>query len=481
MRLSKLIKNLDFEALNFKDVEISYLSEDSRDVKEGTLFFCISGFQFDGHDFAEEALKKGAVALLINDREKAKELKKHNIPVIVSKNIRRDLSIVASRFYGNPHRKLKVTGVTGTNGKTTSSYILYSILNTLKRKAGLIGTVEYKTEDWTIEASRTTPSPIALNKLLKRMYNEGTEWVICEVSSHSLSLNRVSGIELSGGIFTNLSPEHLDFHGNLNDYFLSKYKILEIIKKEGIFLTNSDDPYGKLIYGLKGIYHLPIMSYGKRGDFLLKEISQSEKGLEITVKFQNSEFKVGTNLKGEYNAYNLLAAVSILKSFGVKEVENRFWEITVPGRLEEVEKNVFIDYAHTPDALLNVLKNLRKFCKGNLILVFGCGGDRDKGKRKIMGEIAHSLADRVIITNDNPRTESPEKIVSDILKGIDKDSKKVEIILNRKEAIKRGIRLKGNNDILLIAGKGHEPYQEVGNRRIPFSDKEVVREIFGDK
>ncbi len=481
MKLSELLRNLNFDCFNFQNAQVEYISEDSRDVKPNTLFFCVSGYKFDGHLFAGEAVKKGAVALVVSKKEEARKLKeRHKLPVILSRNIRKDISIIASRFYGNPHKKLKIIGITGTNGKTTTAYMLYTILNKLEEKTGLIGTVEYKTENWSVSATRTTPSAINLNRTLKRMYEEGCRWVICEVSSHALCLDRVSGISFSGGIFTNLSPEHLDFHKDMNSYFLAKYNFLNLIRKDGIFVVNSDDPYGKTIYGLRGLYHFPIVSYGKKGEFSISKLVQSQKGMEMTVNYQGKGFSAKTNLKGEHNAYNLLAAVSLLKSFGIEGIENRFWKFKIPGRLEEIAENVFIDYAHTPDALLKVLTTLRKIAKGKLIVVFGCGGDRDREKRPAMGKVASSLADIVIITNDNPRTEDPERITSEILKGV-KNKEKVKIILDRKRAIETGLELKNSKDILLIAGKGHETYQEIGNDRFPFSDKEVVKEIIGDK
>ncbi len=475
MKLSNLIKGTGLKPIRFSDVDIRGISENSRDVREGFLFFCVKGFRLDGHSFIGDAVRKGASAVVVSRREEAERvLRLPGVAVLYSGSPREDLSLLSLNFFGKPHRRVNVIGITGTNGKTTTSYIIYSILNRIGESAGLIGTVEYRTEKWSVPASRTTPSPIEFNRLLKRMADEGVRWAVCEVSSHALELQRVFGIRMKAGVFTNLSQDHLDFHGDMESYFLSKFRMMDHIGRDGVFLTNVDDSYGRLIYGLRGIFGFPVMSYGKKGKFRLT----SWKGGEVVIGLGDRRFRVRTNLKGEHNAYNVLSSFSTLFSIGFEgnTLEGVPWNVKVPGRLEEVERNIFVDYAHTPDALMNVLKALRTVTEGKLIVVFGCGGERDREKRPMMGRVSTSIADVVIITSDNPRGEDPERIAGEILSGTVEGSN-VEVILNRRDAIRRGIELKGEKDILLIAGKGHEPYQEVSGKKIPFSDSLVVREI----
>ena len=476
----KLKKLLDYAGILYhgKNPEIKDITEDSRAVTSGSLFFAVTGFSTDGNRFIPDAVRKGAVAVISDNREKAREYsKKYEIPVIYVENIREKEALIASKFFGEPSKKLRVIGITGTNGKTTTSYILYTVLNRLGRKTAITGTVEYGTPESRKPASRTTPSAIEYNRILKEFLEEGVEFVVSEVSSHGLELHRVSGIRFEGAIFTNLTQDHLDFHGNIYNYFLSKEKLFFLT--ENVSLVNFDDPSGKVLSGMRSIFPCKTITYGKHGKVKIESVENRSYGSEITLYFEKKKYRIRTNLKGDYNAYNVAAAFGLLVALGFEgeEIKDLFDSIRVPGRLEEVKSGIFVDYAHTPDALEKVLTALSKIKKGKLITVFGCGGDRDREKRPIMGKLAEKLSDRVIITNDNPRSEDPQKIIEDILSGIE-NREKVAVIPDRREAIFRALSEKEEDDIVLIAGKGHENYQIIGDKKLEFSDREVVEEFY---
>ncbi|TCK06251.1 UDP-N-acetylmuramoyl-L-alanyl-D-glutamate--2,6-diaminopimelate ligase [Phorcysia thermohydrogeniphila] len=475
MRLNCLLKSAGLPPLK-KELEVTHVTDDSREVKPGSLFFALRGFKTDGNLFIPEAVKRGAVAVVTDSRDSLEKYKSLGVPLIFSQDLRRDLALIVSRFYGDPSSSIKVIGVTGTNGKTTTAYILYHLLNRLGKKTAIIGTVEYGLPGKTIPAERTTPSPTTFFRLLKEFKENGADFVVCEVSSHGLKLHRVTGTKFKGAVFTNLSPEHLDFHKNLWDYFLSKEKLFFMTRDVGV--VNGDDKFGKLLLGLRGIFPCKLSSFGKKGEFRIERVENLEEGLLVILKLGRETYPIKTSLRGFFNAYNVAAAFSLLVELGFspRELLGLFDGISVPGRMEEVVKNVFVDYAHTPDALEKVLRALRELKRGRLIVVFGCGGDRDREKRPLMGSIAEKLADFIILTNDNPRSEDPEQIVNEILSGI-RERSKVEVIFDRRLAIERGLKLKKEEDILLIAGKGHETYQEVGSKKYLFDDREVVREL----
>jgi UDP-N-acetylmuramoyl-L-alanyl-D-glutamate--2,6-diaminopimelate ligase len=481
MKLLKLLRLSNIKWNGNNNLEVVDITDNSKKVKRGSLFFAVKGFTVDGNNFIEEAVKNGAVAILSDNETKARDIKKKfSIPAIYVENLKEKLGIIASNFFGNPSKKLKVIGITGTNGKTTTAYILYKVLNHLGRKTAIIGTIEYGTPENRELSTMTTPTAVEYQRLLKKFLDEGVEFVVSEVSSHGLALNRVKGVSFEGAIFTNLTQDHLDFHKSIYEYFLAKEKLFFLTKNFGV--VNFDDNFGKVLAGLRGIFPCEITTFGKEGRVKIKSIYTKGFSQEILIEDKEKTYKVETNLLGDFNAYNVAAAFSCLLALGFKgkEIENFFHDIKVPGRMEEVEKGVFIDYAHTPDALLKVLKSLSSIKKGKIITIFGCGGNRDKSKRSLMGKIAENFSDRIIITNDNPRSEVPEKIVEDILKGID-DRSKVDVILDRKEAIFKALEDKKEEDIVLIAGKGHENYQIVGNEKFYFSDKEVVKEFYGCK
>jgi len=469
MLLSSLLKLLGISAE--VEREITSITEDSREVSPGTLFFAYRGFSTDGNLFVEDALKRGASAVITDSRETCKRYS-NRLPVFFVENPRRALSLLSSAFYGHPERDLTLIGITGTNGKTTTALLIHRALLNLSRKSAYVGTLGYSTDLDFCPTGLTTPSPTKLFKLLKEFKDRGVEFAVLEVSSHALELERVCGIEFDLSIFTNLTPEHLDFHSDIYSYFLSKEKLFFSSKRA---LVNWDDPFGRVLSGLRGIFPGSFYTYGREG--LIKILSFRDGLLELQTPF--GTYSLPSSLKGDFNAYNLAAAFGALTLLGLppKEAALAFEGIKPPGRLEEVVPGVFVDYAHTPDALEKVLKAVSSFTKGRVITVFGCGGERDREKRAPMGTIAENLSSLVIITNDNPRGEDPEGIIDDILKGVE-SPESVLVIPDRREAIFKALSLKGPEDSVVIAGKGHENYQIIGREKIHFSDAEVVREFY---
>ncbi|WP_457681748.1 UDP-N-acetylmuramoyl-L-alanyl-D-glutamate--2,6-diaminopimelate ligase [Thermovibrio sp.] len=474
MELSYLLKPF-FPTSRIPSAPVRGITEDSREVSRGFLFFAYKGFSTDGNLFVKEAVEKGAVAV-ITDSERTYGLYKGKLPVFKTDRPRELSALVSARFYGNPERELTLIGITGTNGKTTTAFLTYGALTNLGEKGAYLGTLGYCLLGGPLTPlGMTTPPPTKLFKLLKSFVKKGVSFVSMEVSSHALELSRVYGINFKASAFTNLTPEHLDFHKDLYSYFLSKEKLF--FQSENS-LFNLDDRWGRTLFALRGALSTNSFSYGslEGSDF---KIVSFKNGL-LNLLYKGELYRIKSSLKGSFNGYNLAVSFALLVLCGLNpsELVNSYLGLKVPGRFEEVAEGVFVDYAHTPDALLKVLKALRPLKRGRLITVFGCGGDRDEKKRPLMGAVAKELSDLVIITNDNPRTEEPEKIVSDILSGI-KDRDKVVVILDRKEAIEKALSLKGEGDIVLIAGKGHEDYQIIGNRKLPFKDQEVVKEFYG--
>ncbi|WP_456341662.1 UDP-N-acetylmuramoyl-L-alanyl-D-glutamate--2,6-diaminopimelate ligase [Thermovibrio sp.] len=470
MLLSRLLKPLSLQV--DREVEVAGITEDSRQVKEGYLFFAYRGFSSDGNRFVEEALKRGACCVITDSEETFRRLR-GKLPVFRVNQPRKALALLSARFYGNPERKLKVIGITGTNGKTTTALLTLGALNKLSIKAGYIGTLGYGISLSSLKPlGMTTPSPPLFFKILRKFVDRGCSYAVCEVSSHGLELDRVYGIEFEVGVFTNLTPEHLDFHKELYSYFLSKERLFFSTR---FGLVNVDDRWGALLSGLRAAFPGELSTFGKGGDF--KILSFKEGVLKLLWK--GSTFTVYSSLKGEFNGYNLCGAFGALALCGIEpeSLSEAFLGIKVPGRLEEVYPGVFVDYAHTPDALEKLLKTVSSFTKGRLITVFGCGGERDREKRAPMGRVARELSDLVIITSDNPRKEEPQRIIADILKGIS-SKEGVLVVPDRRRAIEKALSLKGKEDVVVIAGKGHEDYQIIGDRKIPFKDQQVVKEFY---
>ena len=449
------------------------ITDNSKEVKEGFVFFAVRGSKFDGHDFIEEAFKRGAVAAVVEREVEGCEGK-----LLKVDNTRRVLAESAHFFFGEPSHKLNVVGVTGTNGKTTTTYIIESMLREAGFKAGLIGTVQYRLGEKVLGEGRTTPDPVTWHRTLGQMLDMGATHVVAEVSSHALDQYRVWGTKFEAVIFTNLTQDHLDYHGNMESYFLSKRKLFSDYEYE-FAVVNADDPYGRrLLRDFKD----KAVSYGREGDLRIIEFETGFEGSKISVELGSRTFKFKSNLIGDFQAYNLSAAIAYALKRGLdpEAIQKALENIFVPGRFEVYRSGrgflIVIDYAHTPDAVDNVLKTIKKLSKGKVITVFGAGGNRDRGKRPLMGEASERWSDLIVITSDNPRFEDPRRIIRDILKGI-KDKEKVLVIEDRREAIEEAIKRAREGDVVAILGKGHEDYQEIEGVKYPFSDARVVREI----
>ena len=478
MKLSELIENVKVKKIiGSQNLDIKDVVIDSKQVKEGSLFICLSGTGYDGHDFIRQAENYGATAVVC---EKECESR---ITEIVVENTRTAMGVIAANFYGNADKQLKILGVTGTNGKTTTTYIIKSILDKAGIKCGVIGTLGVCYDGKLLESPLTTPDPIMLHSVFADMVKCGVKIVVMEVSAHALYWEKVEGINFEVGIFTNLTQDHLDFFTNLEDYKLAKFKLFFKGKCKYI-VSNSDDTVGlEIINGNFG----KVFSYGidNPADVFAVKIKETTSITEYFINVFDCILEIKTVLMGKFNVYNALAAATACALIGVKpeKIAEGLSEMkNVSGRMEKVyagDFNVYIDYAHTPDGLLKSLSSLRKISSNRLISVFGCGGNRDKGKRSIMGKISGTIADFTVITSDNPRFEEPMAIISEIEKGMLEVSKSYVIVQNRAEAIKYALEYAKTGDTVLIAGKGSEKYQEVLGVKHVFSDKETVLEILG--
>ncbi|WP_456464371.1 UDP-N-acetylmuramoyl-L-alanyl-D-glutamate--2,6-diaminopimelate ligase [Persephonella sp.] len=465
-----------------KDNHVKGLSNNSKDVKNGYVFFAVKGTNTDGHRFVEEAVKNGASAVVVQDTETAKKVKERypDVWVVLTQDTRKKQAEVSRKFYGFPDRKIKIIGITGTNGKTTVSYLISQLIENSGRKTGIIGTIDYRVGDRVICEGRTTPDSIQWFKILKQMGDMGAEYVVAEVSSHALDQMRVYGTQFSGAVFTNLSQDHLDYHKSMEEYFSAKEKLFDMLDGETPAVVNTDDIYGNRLYNrLKKNKNISGIGTQNSPDFKIEDIKLSEKGSSFFLRWENKKLPVKTKLIGLFNVYNTALSISTLLKMGFSpEFLSKASENLRPvrGRLERIEGNgfsVYIDYAHTPDALKNVLQTLKDIKKRRLITVFGAGGDRDRSKRPLMGEVASELSDLVILTSDNPRTEDPLKIIDEIKSGIKGNSFKV--VPDREKAIKEAVYTASEGDIVLIAGKGHENYQIIGKKTIPFDDLKVAK------
>ena len=460
-----------------QDIEIKGITIDSRKAEPGYVFICITGAERDGHDFAKSASQNGASVIVA---ERSLDL---DIPVIEYENTKLAMAELASKFYGEPEKSLKLIGITGTNGKTTVSYLIKSILEAAGKTVGIIGTNEIlvgKKEVGIKSSTPTTPNSLELRQMFARMLEMGAEYVVMEVSSHALDLHRVAGLTYDVGVFTNLTRDHLDYHKTMENYFLAKKKLFDISK---IGVINADDEYGARLLGSDACR---MISVGiNNADLRAENINIDASGVEFDAVYQGKSYPVSLGISGMFSVYNSICAMAAAISLGI-DMTDVIAGINsasgVKGRLERVPTNtdysVIIDYAHTPDGLENVLAAVNSFKKGRCIVVFGCGGDRDATKRPIMGEIGTGLADLAVITSDNPRTEEPEKIIADIVAGVKTGEYKV--IVNRREAIEYALSVAKKDDIVLLAGKGQETYQIIGTEKTHFDEREVVREILGE-
>ena len=496
MRIKQLIKALgNFSNYsNLADFEVSGISCNSKAVKDGFIFVAIRGNRQDGNKFIEEAIERGAKAIIVQSpshpvcptgrqvilsrRQAGKSTAK--IPFIRVKDTRKALAKLAAEFYGGPSSKIKVIGVTGTNGKTTITYLLEALLKEAEFLPAVIGTINYRFKDKIIPSKNTTPGPIELQSLLADMLKTGIDYAIIEVSSHALDQDRTLGIKFHSAVFTNLTQDHLDYHKTLENYFRSKAKLFENISPPAFAVINNDDKYGRRI---KELTKARIITYGikNKADIRARDIKFDCLHTEFKLLGAGLETDFRSRLIGIHNVYNILATVGWALQEGItpatiKSVLEGF--SLVPGRLERIDFagdfSVFVDYAHTEDALKNILKTLRPLTKKRIIVVFGCGGERDKTKRPKMGRLASELSDYAIITSDNPRSEDPMEIIRDIKRGIKKNN--YSVMPQRLDAIRESLSLAKPGDIVLVAGKGHENYQILKDRSIPFDDREAVKE-----
>lgn len=484
MILKSLLKGLDYEVIKGnEESKVQNIRYDNRKIEQGDAFVCVKGFKVDGHSFIGDAIKKGAKTLIVQEDVSAQE----DITIIKVRDTRKALAIMSSNYFGNPKDKLKIIGITGTNGKTTSAFIIKSILEKAGFMTGLIGTIANYIGNKKVDAVRTTPESYELHELFKNMVDAGVEYCVMEVSSHSLELDRVYGIQFEEGIFTNLTIDHLDFHKTFENYYNAKFKLFE---RSNHSIINLDDPYGANIVkdieerGLKT--KVSTFSIEKESDFKAFEIKSHSNGSEFKVNLESIE-EFSINIPGEYNIYNSLGCIICAYNLNIPmdKIKEGLSDVVIPGRCELVakEKNlpysIIIDYAHTPDGLENILSTVKAFTKNRMISVFGCGGDRDKVKRPQMGKIGCELSDIAIITSDNPRSEEPMDIINDIVKPLNYDNFVIEV--NRKEAIRKAMNMALEGDVIVIAGKGHETYQILKDETIHFDEREVVYDILEGK
>jgi UDP-N-acetylmuramoyl-L-alanyl-D-glutamate--2,6-diaminopimelate ligase len=471
MELRELLRasGLAAELRGDPSVEVRGLAYDSRRVSDGTLFFCFPGEKTDGHDFAAKAVEAGAAALVV---ERPLEL---DVPQAQVEDARAAMAPIAAAFNEDPTAELTVVGITGTNGKTTTAFLLHAVLEAAGRRSGLLGTVEQRVGGRIEPVVRTTPESVDLQALLRRMVDAGDTACVMEVSSHALELDRVAGVRFAAAAFTNLTQDHLDFHPDMEHYYMAKARLFETAPAA----INIDDPYGHRLAGEAGG---PILTYARANpdaDVRPHAVEIGPGGvISLIATTPRGLLPLDVRLRGGFNVENVLCAVALAEVLEVPHDAVRVGiagVAGVPGRFEPVDAGqlftVLVDYAHTPDGLENVLRSAREITARRLICVFGCGGDRDRGKRPLMGAVVRRLADVAVVTSDNPRSEDPAAIIADITAGFAMD---VEV--DRRTAIERAVGMAGPEDVVVIAGKGHEQGQELADRTIPFDDREVARE-----
>lgn len=489
MELKKVLSGLEnLKSKGNLDIDVSNITSDSREVEEGGMFVAIKGFENDGHMFIPKAIEKGAKVIVVEEVAVLKTMPlPEDVTIIVSDNTRRALAISACNFYGNPSKKFKLIGITGTKGKTTTSFMTKTILEKQGLKVGLIGTIAVYIGDKKIEDSdRTTPESTKIQKYFYEMAKANCDAVIMEVSSQSLKLHRVDGCDFDIGVFTNLSEDHISpkEHPDMQDYFQSKLKLFEMAK---MGFVNADDLYGAKIKNM--FKDKEIITYGIDNfcNLLAKDITITNSYVDFKVKLGERNERIKVCIPGRFSVYNSLAAINISQRLGCtpEVIKEALLEVRVPGRSEMVDNKkeipIMIDYAHSPESLESILNAVKSYTRGRVISVFGCGGDRDSGKRPIMGEISGRIADYTIITSDNPRTEDPEKIVRQIETGIKKTKGKYVVITDRVEAIRHAIAIANKRDIIVLAGKGHEPYQEINGKKYPFDERIIVGELMEEE
>lgn len=476
MQLKDLLNHVEtIETTGKLDIEISGVAYDSRKVKPGFVFVCIKGFQTDGHKYIPNALAQGAAAIVVQE-----DALTDDVACIRVADSRRALAIIAANFYGNPAKDLKIVGVTGTNGKTTVTTLLKHVLEFSGKKVGLIGTNGNMIGGEVLPSERTTPESLELHELFAQMRREQVEYVVMEVSSHSLELSRVYGIKFCIGVFTNLTQDHLDFHMTMENYLNAKKKLFE---QSALGIINADDERGHSIIETAPC-EIVTYSIDNESDFRAENLKISSRGVIFDVVTKTATTPVRLGIPGRFSVYNALAAIAACNALGITKentVNGLLLAKGVKGRAETVytktDYTVIIDYAHTPDGLENIIETVREFAEGRVITLFGCGGDRDRSKRSVMGEIAGKLSDFCIITSDNPRTEDPMQIILQIEDGMKKTGCAYTVIENRREAIRFALENAQTGDCIILAGKGHETYQIIGTEKRHFDEREVVQEL----
>ncbi len=478
MLLSELAREAGQEVVAIQgDCEIGSLAMDSRRKLDRGLFFCIPGARYDAHDFAPQAIANGAAALVVD------HLLPLAVPQVQVKHVRAAMSPMAAAFYGHPERALQLLGITGTKGKTTTSYLVKAIMEQAGHKVGLIGTTGNMIGSEYMKSEFTTPEPIDFFRTLRKMRDAGVDVVSMEVSAHAIEMGRLAGVHFETGCYTNLSQDHLDLFGTMERYFECKKSFFTPKWISNAAINVDEETSKRILQDLQ----VPCVTYGicNGADLFARDIEITENGVSFVMKLSNLwELPVHLKLTGMFNVYNALAAASVGLVMGVEpEVVRRALESvrSVPGRAEVLDTHtpykVILDYSHSPDALENILSTVRQFTRGRVISVFGCGGDRDHGKRPIMGEISGRLADYSILTSDNPRTEDPFEILRAVEAGMKQTAGQYEVVENRREAIRRALEMGRDGDVIVLAGKGHETYQEIMGVKRPFDEKVVVREL----
>lgn len=479
MQLKELISGINsVDIKGSLDIDIVDVAYDSRKVRSGSLFVCVEGFKVDGHDYIPVAIENGASALLVQKEVDAPE----GITVIRVDDTRFALASTSDIFFGHPSKKFNLIGVTGTKGKTTTTYMIKSILETSAGKVGLIGTIVNSIGNHVLPAERTTPESYDLQALFNDMLEKEVRSVVMEVSSHALELHRVSCSDYDIGVFTNLSRDHLDFHETFENYLNAKIKLFDMCKKA---LVNIDSEYGERV---KNAAKCQVYTFGIEKDADIRAVNtvKNPDSVEFDLISPWADGRIRVNIPGKFNIYNALAAIgcSLLSGIPIKNIKAGLESVVVPGRAEVVETGrdftIIIDYAHSPDSLESILTTVKGYAPGRLVCMFGCGGDRDRTKRPIMGEISGRISDFTVITSDNPRTEDPESIVEEIEAGIKNTSGAYKTIVDRRAAIKYVIENALPQDIIVLAGKGHETYQIFKDKTIHFDEREVVREILDE-
>ena len=490
MELKKLLIGLEeIKGKGKLDIEISGIESNSQKIENGYAFVAIKGFTVDGHNYIKKAIEAGAAAVVVQEDSDLNLIKDiEDVTIVVVPDTRKALAIMSSNFYGNPSKKLRLIGVTGTKGKTTTTFMIKEILERAGKKVGLIGTIAtYINGKKLGDSDRTTPESLELQKIFSQMVKENVEYVVMEVSSQSLKLHRVEGCKFDIAIFTNLSEDHISEkeHPDMKDYFESKLKIFDMAQKAYI---NVDDLYGAKIPDMFPDKDISTYGIDNHCDVLAKDITITNSYVDFKVKINERNERVKVGIPGRFSVYNSLAAICVAKKLGIdtETIKSALLEVRVPGRSELVDNNkeltIMIDYAHSPKSLESILRACKSYTRGKVISVFGCGGDRDTRKRPVMGEISGRIADYTIITSDNPRTEEPEAIVREIESGIKKTKGNYTVIVDRIEAIKAAINMAKKNDMIILAGKGHETYQEINGKKYPFDERVIIKQIMeGEK